>query len=119
MANVYDEAYALETAIRNSNDYKELQELYAQLQADETGKKLFDNFRQVQMSLQQKQMQGEEISQEEIEQAQKQAQLVQQHDVISKVMESEQRLSQTLTDVNKIIMKPLEQLYEGFDNENE
>ncbi|NGP43894.1 YlbF family regulator [Bacillaceae bacterium SIJ1] len=111
MANMYDEAYNLEKAIRGSEEFQKLSELYEQLQADEMAKKLFDNFRQVQMDLQQKQMQGEEITQEDIEQAQKQAQLVQQHDLISKVMEVEQRLSQSLTDINKIIMKPLEELY--------
>ena len=39
---------------------------------------MFDNFRNVQLQLQQKQMSGEEITQEEVEQAQKTVALVQQ-----------------------------------------
>ena len=72
---------------------------------------MFDNFRQLQMSLQQKQMTGQEIAPDEMEQAQKTVALVQQHETIAKLMEAEQRLSMVIADLNRIIMKPLEDLY--------
>ncbi|MGG4490169.1 YlbF family regulator [Metabacillus idriensis] len=110
-ANVYDLGYDLEKAIRNSDDFKTLKRLYDEVNADDSARTLFESFRDIQLNLQQKQMSGQEISPEEIEQAQKSVALVQQHDKISKLMEAEQRMSMTIAELNKIIMKPLEELY--------
>lgn len=109
--NVHDTAYEMEKAVRASKEYTDLKGLYDEVNADESARGMFDNFRQLQMNLQQKQMTGEEISQEEVEQAQKTVALVQQHPTISKLMEAEQRMSMLITELNKIIMKPLEELY--------
>jgi len=78
---------------------------------------MFENFRDIQVNLQQKQMTGQEITQEEVEQAQKTVALVQQHDKISQLMEAEQRVSVLIGELNKVIMKPLEELY-GNPEEN-
>ena len=110
-ANLYDFAYELEKGIRESDEYVELKQLIEAVNQDDIARKMFDHFRELQLKLQQKQMMGHEITQEEIEHAQKQLQLVQQHPTISKLMEAEQRLSMMFGDLNKIIMKPLEELY--------
>ncbi|KMK96882.1 YlbF family regulator [Rossellomorea marisflavi] len=109
--NLYDQANELERALRQSDEFQQLKNMYDEVNNDESASKMFENFRNIQMQLQQKQMSGEEITQEEVEQAQKAAQLVQQHDKISKLMEAEQRMSMVITDLNKVIMKPLEELY--------
>ncbi|WP_108671931.1 YlbF family regulator [Peribacillus acanthi] len=109
--NLYDVAYEMERAIRQSKEFTELKALYDQVNADASASKMFENFRNIQMNLQQKQMMGQEITPEEIEQAQKLVALVQQHPAISKLMESEQRMSMLIAEMNKIIMKPLEELY--------
>jgi cell fate (sporulation/competence/biofilm development) regulator YlbF (YheA/YmcA/DUF963 family) len=111
MSNIYDNAYDLEKAIRESDEYQALKNHYDDLEKDETGKKMFENFRDVQLQLQQKQMSGEEITEDEAQQAQQQLQLVQQHEGISKLMEAEQRMSTVIQDLNQIITKPLEELY--------
>ncbi|UOQ92729.1 YlbF family regulator [Halobacillus shinanisalinarum] len=111
MANIYDHAYDLEKAIRNSEEFTGLKEAYEAVMSEESAKKMFEDFRQTQVTLQQKQMQGEEISEEEVEQARQVVELVQQHPQISKLMEEEQRLNTVINDVSKIITKPLEELY--------
>ncbi|GAA5416717.1 UPF0342 protein YheA [Paraliobacillus ryukyuensis] len=111
MANIYDSAYELEKAIRNSDEFQALKEAYETVMADEIAKKMFDDFRNTQIELQEKQMQGQEITEEEIEQARKVVETVQQHEQISKLMEEEQRLNVLINDVSKIITKPLEDLY--------
>ncbi len=111
MSNIYDVAYQMEQAIRTSNEYMELKRLYDLVNADPSAKGMFENFRNLQMQLQQKQMMGQEIAPEEIQQAQKTVQLVQQHPTIAKLMDAEQRMSVVIADLNKIIMKPLEELY--------
>ncbi|SDJ89131.1 YlbF family regulator [Sediminibacillus albus] len=111
MANIYDSAYDLEKAIRESDEFKGLKAAYDKVMADESAKKMFEDFRNTQMQLQEKQMQGQEISEEEVEKAKGVVELVQQHTEISKLMEEEQRLNVMINDVSRIITKPLEELY--------
>lgn len=116
--NVYDVAYNLETAVKESDEFKNLQTLYKEVFADETTKNMFENFRNIQLELQQKQMSGQEITQEEVEQAQKTVAVVQQNESIAKLMEAEQQMSMMVSELNKIIMKPLEELYSNVDSAN-
>ncbi len=44
----YDATYDLEKALRNSDEYSRLRGLYDQVNADESAKRMFDNFRNVQ-----------------------------------------------------------------------
>lgn len=109
--NLYDAAYALEKAVRQSDEYKLLQQMYNEVNADPAAKSMFDNFRQLQMNLQQKQMMGAEISEQEVQQAQATVALVQQNEKIARLMQAEQKMSMIIGELNQIIMKPLEELY--------
>lgn len=109
--NLHDAAYELEKAIRQSDEYTQLQQLYKEVNADAQAKAMFDNFRQLQMNLQQKQMMGAEISEQEIQEAQATVAIVQQNEKISRLMQAEQRMSMVIGELNQIIMKPLEDLY--------
>ncbi|HYK74973.1 MAG TPA: YlbF family regulator [Pseudoneobacillus sp.] len=111
MANLYDTAYEMEKAIRGSAEYAQLIQSYNEVNSDPSAKSMFENFRKIQMNLQQKQMMGQDISQAEVEQAQKTVALVQQNAKIAKLMEAEQRMSMIIAELNRIIMKPLEDLY--------
>ncbi|MDQ0254201.1 cell fate (sporulation/competence/biofilm development) regulator YlbF (YheA/YmcA/DUF963 family) [Evansella vedderi] len=111
MTNPYDKAQELAGVLRNSEEFTTLKNLHEEVNKDEVAKRMLDNFRNVQLELQQKQMQGEQITEEEIQQAQKQFELVQQHETISKLMEAEQRMSQLITELNQAITAPLEELY--------
>src|SRR5690625_3915365 len=113
MSNIHDSAYVLENAIRDSEEFIELKEAFETVMNDASAKEMFDNFRDTQMALQEKQMQGEEISEEEVEKARQVVELVQQQKDISKLMEAEQRLKLVINDVNKIITKQLEELYDS------
>jgi len=117
MPNIYDSAYDLEKAIRESDEFDNLKSAFDAVMNDPEAKQMFDRFRNIQMGLQEKQMQGEDISEEEVEQARQVVELVQQHEDISKLMEEEQRLNMVINDVSRIITKPLEELY-GMDEQN-
>lgn len=116
MSNVYDKAHELSRSLHDSDEFQQLKNLHVQVEEDEVAKRMLDNFRNVQLELQQKQMQGEQPSEEEITQAQKQFEMVQQHEVISLLMEQEQKVSTVIGDVNKIITEPLEELYGNPDD---
>lgn len=111
MVNVYDQANALESALRQSEEFKALESYYKAVNENEESKKLFDEFREVQMELQAKQMQGEEILDADVERAQQTAQAIEADENIKSLMESEQKLSQLIQDLNRVIMKPIEDLY--------
>ncbi|WP_033829594.1 YlbF family regulator [Bacillus andreraoultii] len=109
--NIFETANTLEQVIRDSAEFTELRLHYANLYADQEAKKLFDDFRNVQMNLQQKQMTGQPISQEEVMQAQQMVSVIGQNEKIARLMEAEQRMSGVIAEINKIVMRPLEELY--------
>lgn len=111
MTNVHDHAYGLEKAIRESNEFKALKEAYEKVMNDASAKEMFESFRDTQIEIQEKQMQGQEITQEEVEKAQAVVEQVQQHEDISALMEKEQQLNVVINDISQIITKPLEELY--------
>ncbi len=117
MPNAYDKARELQEAIAQSDEFTALKALHEQVEQDEIAKKMLNNFRQLQLDLQQKQMQGVQISEEEAKKAQQQFELVQQHELISKLMEAEQRLSVVIGEINQIITEPLEEIYGKSENE--
>ncbi|VEF48770.1 protein YheA [Bacillus freudenreichii] len=109
--NLYDHAYELEKAMRSSDEFKHLQEMYKSVTNDSEASQMFDEFRNVQMQLQQKQMQGYDITEDEVMRAQEIANRAQENEKVTMLMEAEQRMSMTITELNKIIMKPLDDLY--------
>lgn len=111
MSNVYDKAHELSRALRESNEYVAMKGLYEQVMNDEQTKELFIRFRDLQMNLQRKQMEGQQITEDEAVEAQKQFELVQQNELMTKLFEAEQRLSIIVTDINQVITEPLNEIY--------
>ncbi|MDL1995505.1 YlbF/YmcA family competence regulator [Staphylococcus saprophyticus] len=109
--NLYDHANQLEQALRESDEYQAIQNAYAKVKENQESKDLFDEFRETQLSFQQKQMQGEEIGEEELQKAQEQAQKIDNDSNISELMAAEQNMSQVFQEINQIIVKPLDEIY--------
>lgn len=109
--NLYDYANQLEQALRESEEYKAIKEAFGNVKANEESKKLFDEFRETQINFQQKQMQGEEIAEEDLQKAQEQAQAIEKDENISALMNAEQKMSQVFQEINQIIVKPLDEIY--------
>lgn len=109
--NLYDHANQLEQALRESDEYQAIQNAYAKVKENQESKDLFDEFRETQLNFQQKQMQGEEISEEDLQKAQEQAQQIEQDQNISELMAAEQKMSQVFQEINQIIVKPLDEIY--------
>ena len=107
MANIYDSANELEREIRELPEFKSLEAAFAELKKNETAYEAF------QQSLQEKQMRGEDFSDEDASQAQALAEKVQQEELINELMVKEQAFSVIINDLNRIIMTPIRELYEG------
>jgi len=109
--NLHDHANQLEQALRESDEYQAIQKAYANVKENKESKELFDEFRETQLEFQQKQMQGEEIGEEELQKAQEQAQKIENDSNISELMAAEQNMSQIFQEINQIIVKPLDEIY--------
>ncbi|MEC1180834.1 YlbF family regulator [Metasolibacillus meyeri] len=114
MINIYDDINRLEATFRNTNEFKLLQETVEAVRGDEEAKNLFTSFRDIQVKLQQKQMAGEELLEDELAYAQKAAQLAQQNVKILAMLEAEMGLSRVIEEVNRILTKPVQALYDGL-----
>ncbi|BAQ08675.1 hypothetical protein OXB_0203 [Bacillus sp. OxB-1] len=112
--NIYDDLNRLEATFRQTAEFQAVQEAIEEVKADGTALELFKSFRKIQMTLQEKQMQGEEIAPEELEYAQKTAQLAQQNPKIMAMLEAEMKLSGLIEEVNRVLMKPVQSLYESI-----
>lgn len=110
--NVYDDINRLETTLRKTEQFAAVQQAIEEVKKDEEALVLFKNFREIQLELQQKQMSGEDISTEELEKAQQTAQLAQQNSKILAMLQAEMNLSGIIEEVNRVLMKPVQQLYE-------
>lgn len=111
MSNIYDTANQIEKELRELAEFQTLQEAYNEVKADEAAYTLFKEFQGFQQTLQEKQMRGEEFTNEDAEQAQALATKVQETEVINQLMQKEQAFSLVVNDLNRIIMTPIRDMY--------
>lgn len=86
MSNIYDTANQLERDLRELQEFKTVKESFEAIYVDETAKALFDEFRTVNIELQQKQFSGQEITEEDIQKAQELGQKVSENEHIKALM---------------------------------
>lgn len=108
---MYDHAHELARTLGESEEFTELKQAYDEVMNEEETKQLFERFRDVQVNLNEKQMQGEEITEEEVTSANTIVEEVQANEKIAKLLETEQRLNVIVGEISQIITKPLEELY--------
>ena len=111
MANIYDSANGLEREIRELPEFKSLEAAFEELKKNETAYAAFKDFQVFQQGLQEKQMRGEEFTDEDAEKAQSIATKVQETAVINELMQKEQAFSLVVNDLNRIIMTPVRDMY--------
>ena len=110
-ANIFEAAMYFEKVFRESNEYKSLQRLCKELNKDPQAKQIFNQMNHLNSQLQQKQMMGQEIRQQEMAALQNMETAAQQNEKIKRLMEADYRVNMLMMELNKIISKPLEELY--------
>ncbi|WP_461239499.1 YlbF family regulator [Paucilactobacillus sp. N302-9] len=113
VVNIYDSANQMEKDLGQTQEFVALKKAYEEMKADADTFKLFKEFQQMQLQLQQKQFQGEQPSEEEVKNAQELAGKVTKVDSIKNLMEKEQAIDKLLNDVNNVITKPIQELYQN------
>ena len=114
MTNIQKELNTLVASFSALDEFKTLKDAVEEVRKDEEAKNYFTNFRDIQIKLQQKQIAGEEISEDEINYVQKAAQLAQTNPKIIAMLEAEMKLSDIIEEVNRDLFKPIQDLYEGL-----
>ena len=114
LVNIYNDINKLESTLRQTAEYKTLKEAVELVRADEESRKLFTNFRDIQMKLQEKQMNGKELLEDEYMYLQKTAQLAQQNPKILAMLEAEMAVGKMIEEINRIVVKPIQSMYDGL-----
>lgn len=109
--NLFDLAYDFERIFRNSEEYTRLKRLFKEVSTDPVAMPLFSKFNHLQMELLNKEMMGQKVMKQEMDDFQKTLAHVQQNEKIVKLLEADQRVNVLITKLNKIITKPLEEIY--------
>lgn len=112
MINIYDTANQLERELRQTEQFKALKAAFEELKQNEAAYALFKEFQAFQQAMQQKMMTGEEMSDEDATKAQNLTEKIQQEALVSALMMKEQAFSQLINELNRIVLAPVNELYQ-------
>jgi Uncharacterized conserved protein len=112
MINIYDSANQLEEDLRKTQEVADLKLAFEAVKANELAYKLFDKVQNKQFELQQKQMQQQEITDDDIKEMRQLTDQLSNYDEIKTLMEKEQKMNSMMEELNKIISKPIAEIYQ-------
>ncbi len=115
--NTYDAAHQLASAIKNSEEYNNFLQAYRQLQNDSTANNIFNDFRNLQLEVQQYKAKGEEAPADKEEKLNKMAEAAQNNLTVKNFIEAEYRFANIIKDVQQILAEAIE--IEGEVNKGE
>ena len=112
MSNLYDTANQLERELRQSEEFSAVKSAFEAVQQSEEAKALFEEFRDMNGKFLQKQMNGEELTEEDTTYANDLYQKASSNEAIQTLMQAEQRLNVMMQDINRILTTSLQELYQ-------
>lgn len=101
--NVYDQAHHLAKAIKESEEFKQYDYLKKVIDQNEELSKMVKDFQTKQFELQAKQMMGEQMPADMMQQVQDLYQIMMKDPTASQYMQAEMRFSLMMNDVYKIL----------------
>lgn len=101
--NIYDQAHALAAALKDSQDYRDMQRLRAVAYEDDTNRALLDEYKKLQMQLQVSMASGQPPAGDDMQRFQQIAAILQYNSDVSAFMMAEMRFQKTLSDIFKIL----------------
>lgn len=111
MANIYDTANQLEIEIRNSQEYKDIKQALDIINSQPEAKASYDAFITFQQELQDKIANGQELDEADQKKAQEFQATLQENELLTSLMAKEQALQIIINDIQKIVLKPVQDLY--------
>lgn len=108
--NVYDKAYELAKALKESEEAKLLKAAKQAAEENAEAKAMLDDFRERQSFLQQKMMAGEEPSAEDMEKMNKLYEVITLNPLIGKLLDAERKFAVVFEDINRIMSDVLKSI---------
>jgi cell fate (sporulation/competence/biofilm development) regulator YlbF (YheA/YmcA/DUF963 family) len=109
--NVYDKAHELARALKETPEVAEYSEASKRIQSNENNKRLVDDFRQKQMEVYSMQMQGIQLSQEQMNSFNNLWNVISLNPEVRSFLEAEMKFSKLWGDIMKILGEAV-----GMDN---
>lgn len=113
MSKIEEKSLEVQQELRESDAFTAFENSFKTMLEDDEARKLYEGFRDFQINLNEKQSQGIEVTEEEIEQSRQQFELLKENEIVNDFMANEYQLNQLIQEVSTIIMKPLEEAYEN------
>lgn len=111
VVNIYDTANDLSRQLVETQEYQALKKALDELKADSEAFDSFKKFQQMQANAQQKQMKGQQPSEDEVKAIQTLAKEVSGKKAVQNLMNQERQIDQMLQQLNKTITGPIQELY--------
>lgn len=110
--NIYDSVNQVASDLPKTQEFMGVQNAFAALKNDAVAFDLYEQFTGLQSKLQNAQAAGQQPAEEDMKQLQELAQKMGNMEAITNLMQAEQALNQLLNDINSIILKPINDIYE-------
>lgn len=111
VVNIYDTANDMSRQLVETQEYQALKKALDELKADTEALDSFKKFQQMQANAQQKQMKGQQPTEDEIKAIQTLAKEISGKQPIQTLMNQERQIDQMLQQLNKTITSPIQDLY--------
>lgn len=109
--HLYDKARELAQMIRQSDEMKKLLDAWDTIEKNPDNRDLLATFRNQQMKLQNQQMMGKVLSEQEVDEYNRSIEAITQVQEIRLYLEAESKLGMLMGEINRILSEPLEAVY--------
>ncbi|MDQ0191499.1 YlbF family regulator [Alicyclobacillus cycloheptanicus] len=109
MVNPYDKAYELADALRQSDAFQRLRDVKQKIEADPAVLEMLQDYRKRQMELEQKQMLGQTLTEEERSAFEKLTEVVNLNMLVRNYLEGERQLGVIFWDIQGILAKVMQE----------
>ena len=113
--NIYDSVNQVASDLPQTQQFMAVQNAFAALKQDQVAFSMYKEFNELQEVLRNAQLSGQQPKEEDVKKLQELAKKMNDMDAVKNLMAAEQSLNQLLNDINSIIIKPINDVYDLND----
>lgn len=110
--NIYDSVNQVASDLPQTQQFMAVQNAFAALKQDQVAFNMYKEFSELQEVLHSAQLNGQQPKEEDVKKLQELAKKMNDMDAVKNLMAAEQSLNQLLNDINSIIIKPINDVYD-------
>ncbi|WP_125606505.1 YlbF family regulator [Lapidilactobacillus bayanensis] len=111
--NIYDNANEMAEVLRQLPQFAALQAAFGKMKADPIAYAMYQQMQQLQGELQQKQMAGQEVTDDDVQKLRDLGDKLMKIDMMKELMDREREMNSVMDEINNIVTKPITDLYRG------